>query len=170
MIKQLSAFISTLGTYDYLLFGGSVLLFILLLLVAIILRKKLLLALAAVILAFIALLLTPILGYKTLHDMVYKHTLNVKEVRKLEFNQALVMKGTLTNDSNHDITACTITAEAYKVTGNALLDALYPLKPFQKGSIITLPVPVGQQIEFKLFLEPFTYTDEYNTTIGALCR
>lgn len=170
MMNKLSAFISTLGTYDYLLFGGGILLFILLLLAAILLHERLALALMAIVMAFASILLVPTLGYKLMHEIVYKHTFDINEIRKLEFTQAVVIKGTLMNTSNNDITACTITAEAYKVTGNALLDTLYTLKPFQKGTIITQPVPIGQQIEFKLFIEPFTYTDEYNTTIGALCR
>lgn len=170
MMNQLSAYIGTLGTVDYLILGGSLLLFLLFLILALLLRTKRMLSLLLIFLAFAIIILLPTLGSQKLHDVIFKHTLSINEVRKLEFSEALVVKGLFENNSTLTFNACTLTAEVYKVTGNSMLDIISPLNPFQKGSIVLEDISPGQKADFKIFVEPFTYTDEYNISTGARCR
>lgn len=170
MKQRLAAFIDQLTLYDYLLFGGSVLLFVLFLVLAILLRKRTGLAITCTLLAVMTILFVPTVGYVELNDYIYKHDVGITEIRPLEFSDALVVRGTLTNRSKRDFHTCTITAGAYKVAHNSVLDLLYPLNPFRSGSITKTNVLKGEKLEFKIFVEPFRYTKDYNVSIGATCR
>jgi hypothetical protein len=170
MKERLAAFIDQLTLYDYLLFGGSVLLFVLLLILAILLRRRTALAFLCTLLAIATILMVPTLGYVKLNDYIYKHDLNVTEIRALEFTDALVIRGSLTNRSKRDFNYCTLTAGAYKVAHNPVLDLLYPLNPFRSGSVTKTKIAKGEQVDFKIFIEPFSYTKDYNVSIGAICR
>ena len=170
MKTTLTAFIDQLMPYDYLLFGGTVLLFVLLLLLALLLRRRLALALTCVLGAFAILVLGPTLGYVQLHHYLFKHETALTEVKALEFTDALLVRGTLTNTSKRDFERCRVSCGVYKVTHNTVLDLLYPHVPFKQGNVETGPLPRGERAEFKIFVEPFGYTKEYNVTIGAECR
>ena len=170
MKQRLAVFIDQLTLYDYLLFGGSVLLFILLLILAILLRRRTAMAFLCTLLAIATILLVPTYGYVKLNDYIYKHDLTVTEIRALEFTDALIVRGTLANRSKRDFDYCTLTAGAYKVTHNPVLDLLYRFNPFRSGSVTETEVARGEQIDFKIFVEPFSYTKDYNVSIGATCR
>ncbi len=170
MRTTLTAFIDQLMLYDYLLFGGTVLLFILLLILALLLRRRLALALTCVLGAFAILVLGPTIGYVQLHNYLFKHETALTDVKALEFTDALLVRGTLTNTSKRDFERCRVSADVYKVVNNAVLDLFSPFIPFKKGTVVTQPLPKGETAEFKIFVEPFGYTKEYNVSIGAECR
>ena len=170
MKEKLTAFLDQLIIYDYLLFGAALLLFIMFLLLAILLRKKLLLAILLIIMAFTVIVIVPTLGYMQMHAYIFKNSTSIKSLKALEFTQALVVHGHLTNESNRDFTQCAITAGVYKVADNILLDTLYPLNPFQKETILVEEIPIGKKITFKIIVEPFNYSRDYNGSIGAKCR
>ncbi len=170
MKPKITVFIEGLISYDYILFAGSFTFFILFIILGIVLRKKLLLAVLFILLAFSILLLGPTLGYVKLHEYLFKNSTELISQKRLEFTEAIVVKGTLSNESTRDFSSCKITACVYKVTSNKYKNYLKKLKPFQKMSIIESNIAKGQTIEFKIIVEPFTYNSDYNISLGADCR
>jgi hypothetical protein len=170
MKAKLTAFIDQLMFYDYLLFGGSILLFVLLLILAVLLRDRLFPALLCVLVAFTILVSGPTLGYIKLHDYLFKHEIEMTEMKELTFTDALLVQGYLTNTSARSFSRCRITADVHKVSGNALLDIINPLLPLRSGSVVKEQIPPNGRAAFKIFVEPFGYTNDYNVTIGAQCH
>lgn len=171
MKTKITDFIHHLLIYDYLLFGGIFILFILLLIIAIVLRRKIGLSIFLVFLAFGVLSAGPLVGYIMLHQYLFKHHIIIREVKALEFTEALLIKGDINNTSNRLFHECTLHAGVYKVTHNQYIDPLYPYFPFKKSSLkLTENIKPGQSESFKLFIEPFRYTKDYNVTLKAECR
>ena len=170
MKPKITAFIEGLISYDYALFAGSFTLFILFIILGILLRKKLFLAIFFILLAFSILLIGPTVGYVKLHEYLFKNSTELISQKRLEFTKAIVVKGTLTNESKKNFQSCTITASVYKVTSNKYKNYLKKLKPFKKMSIIEEDIAVSQTREFKIIVEPFTYNRDYNISLGADCK
>jgi len=170
MKQRITAFIEHLGLFDYLLFAGSVTLFLLLMILALLLRRRAFFSAICMLAALAVITLGPTLGYVKLNDLIFSHTLNVEQVQRLEFSDALVVRGTLENTSKNGFASCRISAEAYKVEHNPLFDPLFRLNPFKTGSIVLQDVPQGVPVPFKIFVEPFHYDADYNVSIGATCR
>ena len=170
MKHKISAFIEGLITYDYILFGTSFVLFFIFIILGIVLRKKLVLTILFIFLAFVILLLGSTLGYIKMHDTLFKNSTELISQKRLEFTQAVVVKGRLTNESSREFTECKITASAYKVTSNKYKNYLKKLKPFKKMSIIEEYIAVSETREFKIIVEPFTYSRDYNISLGADCK
>ncbi len=170
MKEKIAIFIGNLIPYDYILFGVSFILFFLLIILGILLRKHTFFALIFIILGFFILLLGPTLGYVKLHESLFKNSLLLLSQKRLEFTQAVVVKGSITNESRKPFTECKITANAYRVTSNKYKNYLKKLKPFQKMSIIETDIQVSETRNFKIIVEPFTYKYDYNISLGADCR
>jgi len=170
MKEKLTAFINNLIIYDYILFGSVFLIFILFIILAIVVHRRIGLAIFLVIFAFAILFLGPTIGYLQMHKFLYKNSLTLLSQKKLHFTQAVVIKGSITNKSKFNFERCVITASAYKVTNNRYKNMLMPYKPFQKASIVQEDIPKGITKEFKMFLEPFTYSKEYNISLKASCK
>jgi len=167
---KIQNFIDGLIPYDYILFGSVLALFVLFIVLAILLRKKIALAVFLVLLAFATFLLGPTLGYVAMHKFLFKNHTELISQKKLNFSQAVVVKGKITNDSNFDFKSCRITASAYKVTSNKYKNYIYKLKPFKKMSISEEDIKKGETREFKIIVEPFTYKRDYNISLGANCK
>ncbi|WP_295051623.1 DUF2393 family protein [Sulfuricurvum sp.] len=171
MKAKIIEFIHHLIIYDYFLFGGIFVLFLLLLVLAIALRHKMALAIAFVVLAFGVLTAGPIVGYLQLHHYLFKNKIILHEVKALQFTEALLIKGDISNTSKRSFQECTVSTGVYKVTHNRYLDRLYPYVPFKKSSLKVIEsIPPGKSKPFKLFVEPFSYTKDFNITIKAECR
>ncbi len=170
MKEKITAFIHNLILYDYILFGSVLLVFILLLVLSILLRRKTLLCVFLLLSAFALLFLGPTLGYIKMHEFLFKNKTELLSQKKLNFTKAVVVKGVLTNESKFDFIECKITASAYKVSGNAVKDFLFPFNPFKKMSIVEEDIPKGNSRDFKIIVEPFTYSKEYNISLEASCR
>ena len=163
-------FISNLIAYDYILFSSVFVLFILFIILGIVLRKKPLLAVLCILIAFTTFIVGPTYGYIKMHEILFKNSTSVTSQKELTFTNAIVLKGTLTNESERDFQSCEITASAYKVSSNALKNYLYKLKPFKNMSIVEEDIEMSQTIAFKIIIEPFTYERDYNISIGADCK
>ncbi|MBD3810370.1 MAG: DUF2393 domain-containing protein [Sulfuricurvum sp.] len=171
MKAKITDFIHHLLIYDYLLFGGIFILFILLLVIAIIFRRKLALAIFLVFLAFGVLIAGPVAGYIILHQYLFKHHLIIRETKALQFTEALLIKGDINNTSKRVFSECTLHAGVYKVTHNKYIDPIYPYIPFKKSSMVLHEtINPGKSKPFKLFVEPFRYSKDYNITLKAECR
>ncbi len=170
MKEKITVFIDNLILYDYILFGSVLLVFILLLLLSILLRRKVAVSVLLLLSAFALVFLGPTLGYIKMHQYLFKNKTELISQKKLHFTKAVVVKGLLSNESQFDFSECKITASAYKVSGNALKDFLFPFNPFKKMSIVEEDIPKGQNRDFKIIVEPFTYSKEYNISLEASCR
>jgi len=170
MKAKITAFMNELILYDYILFGSAFVLFILFIVLGIILRRKVGLSVFLIILAFLILTLTPTLGYLEMHKFLFKNTITLTSQKKLNFTKAIVIKGKISNDSKFNFKSCKITASAFKVSKNPVKKFLYPFKPLKKMSIIQEDIPKGETKEFKMFIEPFTYSKDYNVSLEASCK
>ncbi|MBN2896256.1 MAG: DUF2393 domain-containing protein [Campylobacterales bacterium] len=171
MKAEIIAFIDALILYDYLLFGATAALFILFLLLAILLRHRIGAALSMVLFAFLILILAPTLGYRYMHQWLFHKELALTHHRALEFTDALMIKGTLTNTSRFPFTSCHVHAGTYKLSGYPIIDSLFKLNPFRKKSIVLSgPIEQNATVGFTLFFEAFHYEKDYNITLGADCR
>ena len=170
MKHKITAFIDGLISYDYILFGASFGLFILFIILSILLRKKIGFAIFFILLGFSIFLLGPSLGYVKMHEYLFKNTTQLLSQKKLSFSEAVIVKGSITNDSKKHFKSCKITASAYKITKNKYKNYLYKFKPFKKMSIIEEDIDKGKTREFKIIVEPFTYSRDYNISLGAKCK
>lgn len=170
MNAKVAEFINNLVLYDYILFGAAFVLFLLFLILAIVIRTKTVIAVLLVIIAFSTLVLTPTIGYIEMHNYIYKNSIDLTYHKKLQFTEAIVLKGTLKNESKLDFGNCKISAEAFKVTGDEYKDYLMKFKPIIKMSITEHNISKGESRDFKFILEPFTYKKDYNVSVEAMCR
>lgn len=167
---NLQTFVSTLHTYDFIMFGAVGALFLLILLLAVLIRQRTVTSLFLILFALILIVIGPIAGYKYVHATVYKTEILDLQVKKLEFTEALVIKGSLKNSGKQSYSRCRISAHAYKGASNLFEEFVYPLKPFAKVSILKEEdLNITQSLDFKLVIEPFTYSDEYNISMEANC-
>lgn len=165
----ISKFINNLIAYDYVLFGSLFVLFIIFVSVGIILRRKTLLAIFIIVFAFITLFAGSIFGYIEMHQYFFKNETTIISQKKLSFTKAVVVYAKLKNTSDRDFKSCKITATAYKVSNNEIKNYLLKFKPIIKMSILENDILKGQEREVKFIIEPFTYTNDYNVSIGADC-
>jgi len=170
MKEKIGAFIDGLIVYDYILFGSVFALFLLFIILAILLRKKLGVAVFLTVFSFVLLFIAPIVGYVEMHKFLFKNSTVLISQKKLNFTKAVVVKGVLKNESKFDFKVCKITASAYKVSTNAIKNMILPFKPFKKMSILEYNIAKDEQREFKIIVEPFVYSNEYNISIGAKCK
>ncbi|MEA3227840.1 MAG: DUF2393 domain-containing protein [Campylobacterota bacterium] len=170
MKEKITAFINELITYDYILFGSSFALFIIFIILALILRKKIGLAIFLVLLSFTILLIGPTVGYMEMHKYLFKNSTTLISEKKLQFSDAIVVKGSIKNESELDFKSCKITVNIHKVSKNIIRKHLYKLKPMRKMHFIETDISIGNSKEFKVIVEPFTYSKEYNITLGAKCK
>ena len=170
MKTKITAFIDGLIVYDYILFGSVFALFILFVILAIVLRKKVVLSVFLALFSFVFLIVAPVIGYMQMHKFLFKNSTVLISQKKLNFTKAVVVKGVLKNESKFDFKSCKITASAYKVSGNAIKDMIFPFNPFKKMSILEYDIKKGDEREFKIIVEPFRYSKDYNVSVGASCR
>jgi len=170
MKYQISTFLKGLISYDYMLFGGIFVVFILLIILGIVLRKNTAISILIILFSFLLLFVGPIVGYVKLHQYLFKNTIELTSQKKLTFTKAVVLYGTIKNDSRYDFRSCKITASAYKVSGNKLKDSIFKLNPFKKMSIIEDNITKEEIRNFKIIIEPFSYMKDYNISLGAKCK
>lgn len=170
MREKLLAFADSLIKYDYMLFGSIVLIFFLLIVIALILRNNIRLSISIVVFAFIFLLVSPFVGYTQMHKYLFKNELTLSSQKKLQFTNAVVVFGKLKNTSKLDFKSCLITAFVNKRTSNKYKNYIYTFKPIMKMSILEEDIVIGNEIDFKIIVEPFTYSRDYNISLEADCR
>ena len=170
MKGKITTFINELILYDYILFGSVFCLFILFIILSLLLRKKLVMSIFLALSAFAILFLGFTVVYVEMHKFLYENTTTLLSQKKLTFTKAIVVKGEIINNSKFNFKSCTITADAYKVTGNKMKDFLFEFKPIRSGSVVVTDILKGQKKEFKLFIEPFTYSKDYNISVKGRCK
>ncbi|MFK5937663.1 MAG: DUF2393 domain-containing protein [Sulfurimonas sp.] len=170
MKEKITAFMNGLITYDYILFASVFGLFLLFMILAIVLRKRVGLSIFMLLFSFIILLVGSTVGYIEMHKYLFKNTLTLTSQKKLTFTPAIVVKGSLKNESNFDFERCKITASVHKVSKNALKNYIYGFKKLTKMSIVEDNINRGDTRSFKLIVEPFNYKRDYNISLKASCK
>ncbi|WP_373071459.1 DUF2393 family protein [Sulfurimonas sp.] len=170
MRKNIDAIIDNLIVQDYILFASVFILFIVLMILGVILRAKKNVSRLIVSIAFLILLLGPTLGYIEMHKFLFKNHVELLREQKLEFTKAIVVEGKITNGSEVDFYACKIIATAYRKTPNEYKNYILRLKPIQISSIVIQDIQKNQTKEFKMFIEPFSYSNEYEVGLEASCK
>ncbi|MDA7817133.1 DUF2393 domain-containing protein [Sulfurimonas sp.] len=170
MTNKITSFIDGMISYDYILFGSVFTVFILLIVLGILTRSKPSKSIIIFLTAFCIVLLGPTLGYKKMHDNLFKNSVSIKEQKKLTFTKAIIVYGNIKNTSSVDFSMCNIKVSASKVSGNGLKDYIFTFNPFKEASIIEYEIFKNEDRDFKIIVEPFTYSKDYNLSIGANCR
>jgi len=168
--EKITAFIDELVIYDYILFGSVFTLFLLFIILAIVLRKKVAVSIFLILLSFSILVLGSTLGYIKMHEYLYKNSCELLSQKRLSFTPAIVINGTITNESKFNFSSCKITASVYKSSKNIVKKYVYTLKPLKKMSILQENINKGETQGFKIIVEPFTYSKDYNISIKASCK
>ena len=88
----------------------------------------------------------------------------------MTFTSAIVVKGSVKNESQFDFEKCRITASVHKVSKNELRNYFYTLKSLKNMSIWEEDIPKGETRTFKIIVEPFTYKRDYNISLKASCE
>lgn len=170
MKEVIIAFVKGLIPYDYALFGAIFILFLLFIVFALLFRRKLVVSLFFILLGFITLFVGPVVGYVELHNYLFKNSTKLLSQKRLKFSKAVVIYGSLTNESKKDFKECEITANIYAVTGNKYRNYLKKFKPFMKTSILEQDIMLSQTKKFQIIVEPFTHKGDYNISLGAECK
>lgn len=170
MKTQITTFVNELLIYDFILFGSSFLLFILFIVLGILLRQKTAIAVLTVLFSFMILFLAPTLGYVKMHEYLFKYKTQLLSEKKLTFNNAIVVKGLITNESKRFFKNCNIKASAIKVDANKLKSYIFSFKPIVTSQILEQNIDINETREFKIIVEPYHYEGDYNITIGAKCN
>ena len=170
MKAKITAFINDLIIYDYILFASVFLTFILLLILLILLRRRTFIAVILFLLLFSTLILGPTLGYIEMHKFLFKNETSIINQKKLTFTKGIVVNGSVKNISKKAFTSCKITVSAYKVSGNVVKDYILKFKPFKKMSILEYDIAKDEVRDFKVILDSYKYSKDYNISIGADCR
>lgn len=170
MKEKAIAFIHGLIEYDYILFGGVFVVFLLFIILAIIFRNKTGVAVFFFLLSLAVLFLAPPLGYIQMHKLLFKKELKLTEQKKLHFLDAVVVKGVLSNTSKFDFSTCRVSASVFKTSKNFLRNYIYKFKPLQTTSTTIQDIKQQQSADFKIIVEPFRYTGDYNVSLEADCK
>ena len=170
MKSSVRTFIEELLPYDYLLFGGALLLFLLFIIIAILKREKIKTALFFTLLAFVTIIIMPTYGYVKLHEILFANKVELVSQKKLQFVEAVVIKGRVTNLSDKDFKQCKITAQLHKVSKNKYRNYILQFKPFKKRSIVEYNIEQNSTKEFKMIIEPFRYKYKFGVDLKADCR
>lgn len=170
MQSKITSFLQELIFYDYILFASAFILFILFITLGLILRKKIAIAIFFILLGFGILLLTPTYLYQMMHEYLFKNTTTLIQQKRLEYTDAIVLKGSIVNESKLNFNACSITAAVHKKSKNKYRNYVLQFKPIKKMSILETNILRGETRYFKMIVEPFNYSKDYNITLGAFCK
>jgi hypothetical protein len=170
MKTKLLNFINTLSLYDYLLFGGILFFFLLFLILAILFHRKLGVAVTLILSAFILLISSP-LAYIGMHTYFYKHIVTLTTVQDLEYTDALLIRGDINNTSKQTFKECTLMFGISKVSNIKPLNRLYPYLPFRRKTLaISKTMKPDEGENFKLLVEPFSYSKNFTVIAWSICR
>ena len=163
-------FFNTLSSYDYIGFFLAFFLFFLFLILALLLRKRIKISVTLVLFGFAFLFAGPPLIHKFVKHTIFKNDANMTEVKQLFYSDTLLIKGTLNYQGIKDAKHCKIEASIHKIGTNMLKDFVYSLKTYRYGfDTIDKAFSHGDQVNFKIVIEPFNYKGDYNITMNSGC-
>jgi len=170
MKEKLLLYLHSFTTYDLIYFAAVGSIFILLIVLVLLARKKLTLALLLLLFAILELSLGVTLGFSYFHNYLYKNTITLTKAKRLQFVQAVIIEGTLKNESRFDFKECKVEAVITKDTHNKIKNLIFKLKPIRVKSIILEDIPKGADTTFRFLIEPFTYKKDFNVSVQGTCK
>jgi len=170
MKKVIIDFFNTLSVYDYIGFFLTIFLFTLFLILALLLRRRTKLSVLLVIVGFLFLFAGPSAAHIFVKKTIFKHDVQISEVRKLVYSDTLLIKGSLRFFGRKDSRHCKIDAKVHKYSPNAVKGFINELKTLASGSqSIHQQFTKGDTVNFKIVIEPFVYQGDYNITLNSGC-
>jgi hypothetical protein len=105
-----------------------------------------------------------------MHDMIYKHTVSITSEKKLIFTKAVVVYGTIKNESTRNFKSCKIKVRIFKQGEDKFKNFINRFKPYKQRLIEEDSILKEETRIFKIIVEPFIYEKNYDVSIGAVCR
>lgn len=164
--------LNSFTTYDYVGFGLVFFLFILCLILALMLRRRVKTSVFFMLLAFVFLLAGPYSVYVYVHTMLYKAETKVTSIKKLHYTSTLVVKGELSYQGKADSSKCSVYAKVFKTGPETFIKKLaQKIKPYKKRHTdFNKTFTKGDNMPFKILIEPFAYEGDFNVTSYAKCE
>ena len=160
-------FLETLHIYDlygfYWLSGVAILLLILALLLR---RNQTIMGLLLIMFLYVIFLGPPLI-YIQIHNYLYGTKYNIDYVRQMKFAPVMVIRGTITNMGEENITKCKMHTYVLPPQEGFMknLQFLYLIKPVDKRIfVMEKPIPKGETTDFKLRFTDFRYPKEINSS------
>ena len=164
-------FFDTLSMYDYIGFIVVFIIFFLFIVLALLLRRRTLLSMILVVCSFFFLFGGPVLAHLLVQNSYYKSKAEITEVKQLYYSDTLILRGVLHFLGKKDATHCMIEASLYKKSPNILKDLVYGLKAYRSASTnMDKVLTYGDDVSFKIVIEPFNYKGDYNITVNSGCH
>ena len=170
MKEKILLFVHSLSTYDYLYYLGVILLFIFLIILTLLLRKRITLALLTLLIAILEVALAPTVGFEYFHSFLFANSIEVTKAKRLEFVQAVVIEGSLQNESKFDFSSCTLSVKISKDKHNKIKNLILKLKPIKTKTFTLKDIARGEKREFKFLIEPFTYKKDFLVSVSGICK
>ncbi len=168
---KLFTYLHSLTIYDYVAFGWLLFLItIILVLIVLLARKKPKLAIWMTLLTLILIIAGPF-GIKYFLDKsVRKVELLDTNITKLHYAQSLIITGKLKNSGKVKLQRCFISATVFQTFRNKYKNMLFRLKPLRKKTIfLEENLSKGDKKGFKIVIDHFNYSRDFNTTLHAEC-
>jgi len=158
-----------LTIYDYLGLALLFLLFLLCILLAIFAKNKAGLALFFALIAFSLLIAGPF-GIKIAFDSIIRaNTIEINSIQKLNFSDALVIDGTVTNRGKVDFSKCDIKVFITKEHSNNYLQMLYNLKPIMTHKHTVEEIKILESVSFNIVIDNFKLENGFIVTAKGEC-
>ena len=139
-------------------------------LLVLLLRKRLTLALFVLLVAILEISLAPTIGFEYFHNYLFKNSITITKSKKLKFVEAVVIEGTIKNESKFDFKECLVSAYITKDKHNKLKNMILKLKPIKKKTIKIKNIPKGADAKFKFLIEPFKYKKDFLVSVNGKCK
>ena len=173
IIERLKDFINNLTIYDYLVFGVLGLLFILFLILTILPRNPML-RLFMLLITILTLIVGPFGVKFGLDSIIRKTELNISETKRLTFANTLIVVGNIKNLGKIDYKECKITTTVipksesiYLKYFNMFLKPLY--KSYDSIDLQGLPLKIDEDMDFRVSINNFTLTKDFEVDVRGSC-
>lgn len=173
ILERLREIIDNLTIYDQLAFGALGLTFILFLILMVVFKNTLLRIFMA-LLTVMVLIVGPFGVKFALDSIIRKVEVKVSETKRLTFANTLVISGTLKNSGKIDYTKCKISANVINKIDNVYLKyiTLYltpKYKAYESVDLKGLPLKVGEDMVFRVTIENFLPTEDFEVDVRGVC-
>lgn len=162
-------FADALTIYDYLALTLLLLLFLLCIVLAIFARNRAGLAVFFALIAFTLLVAGPFGVKIALDSIIRSNSIEITNVQKLNFSDALVIDGTLTNKGKVNFSKCDIKVSVVKEYANQYLQMLFNLKPIMTKKHTVEGIEIAQSVQFNIVIDQFTLNDGFITNAKGEC-
>lgn len=170
LLAGFETYLANLSVYDYLGLSAIFLLFTLLFVLAIALKKHWVLSFLLILIGFTLLAASPMLLNFGMRHSAKQADITIYQGKKLQYTQAVLIHGALTNNGVLDFKRCTVTAKIAKAATNPVLAFVHQAKPLRTQHLtIDQPIKKGETFPFRMIVENFTYAKPFRIVTYANC-